>query len=48
VVQFSYNFININVARPDVPNFATSATLGLWLEWGRLVTDIINRLSMLN
>lgn len=48
VVQFSYNFISINIARPDVPNFAKSATLGLWLEWGRLVTDIINRLGMLH
>ncbi len=48
VVQFSYNFVNINIARPDVPNNATGATLGLWLEWGRLVTDIINRFGMLS
>ena len=48
VIQFSYNFISFNIARPDVPNFATSATLGFWLEWGHLVTDAINRLGMLN
>jgi hypothetical protein len=48
IVQFSYNLVNINIARPDVSNIATSATLGLWIEWGYLITDIINRLAMLS
>jgi hypothetical protein len=48
LVQFSYNFLNINIAKPDIPRHATTATVGLWLEWGYLITDIINRLRMMS
>ncbi len=45
IVQLSYNFININIARPDVPNHATTAKIGLWLEPGYLINDIIERIE---
>lgn len=43
IVQLSYNFININIARPNVPNYATNVKVGLWLEPGYLIDDIIQR-----
>ncbi|OGX15719.1 MAG: hypothetical protein A2166_03045 [Omnitrophica WOR_2 bacterium RBG_13_41_10] len=46
IVQFSYNFININIAKPDVPNNATTFTIGLWFERGYLINDIIERIRM--
>ncbi|MCX5703375.1 MAG: hypothetical protein NT066_02620, partial [Candidatus Omnitrophica bacterium] len=46
IVQVSYNFININVARPDVRNNATTARIGLWLEPGYLINDIIERVRI--
>ena len=45
-VQISYNFININIARPNVPDNATAITAGLWFERGYLVNDIIERVKI--
>jgi hypothetical protein len=45
-VQISYNFININIARPNVPDNATAITVGLWFERGYLVNDIIERMKI--
>ncbi len=45
IVQLSYNFININIARPDVRNHATTAKIGLWLEPGYLINDITERMQ---
>lgn len=46
IFQLSYNFININIARPNVPNNATTSKIGLWLEQGYLINDIIGRLKI--
>ncbi len=46
IIQFSYNFINVNIARPDVPNNATTAKIGLWFEPGYLINDIIKRVNI--
>ena len=42
-----YNFININIARPDTPSQAREARYGLWLEPGYLVRETSSRLALL-
>lgn len=42
---FSYNFVNLNLARPDVPNHATRAIIGLSIEPGYLSADLSTRLA---
>ena len=37
------NFVTVNVARPNVPNQATGAEYGLWVEPGHLVKDFYAR-----
>ena len=37
------NLANLNLARPDVPDAATGARMGLWLERGDLFEDIVTR-----
>jgi hypothetical protein len=39
----SFNFINVNVARPNVRRGATSASLGLWIEPGLLLKEVLVR-----
>ncbi|MBI9048977.1 MAG: hypothetical protein JEZ00_06150 [Anaerolineaceae bacterium] len=39
------NFVNFNVARPNVVDKATSAVYGLWVEPGYMITDINARLD---
>jgi len=41
------NFVNVNIARPDMPNQAKSASLGLWIENGYLVDNIQTRISLM-
>lgn len=41
-----YNVVSLNVARPDRPNHARSAEVGLWIEPGHLVTDTAQRLRV--
>lgn len=40
----SYNFISINVAKPEVPALARNASFGLWMEKDLLVRDVSKRL----
>jgi hypothetical protein len=41
------NFVNVNIARPDLPNQAKSANFGLWIEKGYLVDNIQSRIELL-
>ncbi len=45
ILIFSYNFVNLNLAHPDVPDHATQATLGLFIEPGYLFDDLSARLA---
>jgi hypothetical protein len=40
----SYNFVNLNLARPDVPDNARHAIVGLFIEPGYLLNDVRLRL----
>jgi hypothetical protein len=40
-----FNFVNFNIARPNVADKATGAQYGLWVEPGYMVTDIEKRLE---
>ena len=42
----AYNVVSINLARPDRPNHATSAEVGVWVEPGYLLTDVGQRLRV--
>ena len=46
VLVLAYNAVSINLARPDRPNLATRAEIGVWVEPGYLVTDIAQRLRV--
>ena len=37
---FSYNLVNLNLARPDTPDHATQAKVGLFVEPGYLLEDL--------
>jgi hypothetical protein len=42
------NFVNFNIARPDVPSQASSATYGFWVEEGVLLKETGLRLELLD
>ncbi len=44
---FTFNFVSVNIARPDLKNYATGAEYGLWIEPGHLVNDTRVRLEYL-
>ena len=44
LVQLSFNFVNFNIAQPDVPNQATGARVGFWVEEGYVFKDFQHRL----
>lgn len=46
VLVLSYNFINVNFARPNFPGQASSARVGLWIEPGYLVQEMRTRLVL--
>lgn len=46
IAVLSYNFINLNLARPDVLDHATRARLGFFLERGYLLNDVAARLDL--
>lgn len=48
LVQFSYNFVSLNLARPNQKNNATSVSYGVWLEKGYLLQDIDERSRWMN
>lgn len=43
---FSYNFVNLNLARPDIQNHATRAIFGPFIEPGYLLEDLSARLNV--
>jgi len=43
VVELSYNFVDMGVVKPDVPNYATGARFGFWIEPGYMFADIKER-----
>jgi hypothetical protein len=43
---FSYNFVNVNLARPDVPDHATRAVFGVFFERGYLLDDFAARRAL--
>lgn len=45
VLQLSYSVVNINLAIPDVPNYATHADIGLFAQTGYVLEDIQLRLA---
>ena len=47
ILVLSFNFININLARPNNPGQASSARIGLWIEPGYLVQEMRTRLVLL-
>ena len=42
----SYNFVNLSLARPDIPDHATRAIVGLFIEPGYLSSDLAARLKL--
>lgn len=46
IVIFSYNLVNLNLAKPDAPGQASQAALGIWLEPGYLVQESSIRLAL--
>ena len=46
ILVFSYNFVNLNFVRPDVPDHATRAILGPFIEPGYLLKDLAARLDL--
>jgi NADH:ubiquinone oxidoreductase subunit K len=47
-LQLSYNFVNINIARPDRPHHAEDATVGLWLESGYVIANTEKRVQLMS
>ena len=45
--MLAFNFVSVNIARPDEKNYATGADYGLWVEPGHLVNDSRVRLEYL-
>jgi len=43
LLLFSFDFVNLNLARPDFPNHATHAAVGLFIEPGYLIGDVAAR-----
>lgn len=46
ILLFSSNFIRIDLLRPDTPRHATSANVGVWIEYGPVIHDLIIRNSL--
>ena len=42
---FSYNFVSLNIARADIPDHATRAIMGPFIERGSLLSDVAARLN---
>jgi hypothetical protein len=41
----SYALISINIAKPDAPNKASAAKVGIYIEKGYLMSDVQNRVK---
>ena len=46
ILIFSYDFVSLNLARPDVRDHAARATIGLFVERGYLFDDAARRLEL--
>lgn len=46
VLVVTYNVVSVNLARPNLPNRATSVEVGVWIEPGPLATDVARRLRV--
>ena len=46
ILIFSYNFVNLSLAHPDVPDNATRAIIGVVIEPGYLLDDLASRLAV--
>lgn len=46
ILSASYNFVNFNIAKPDVPGQATTGTFGFWIEKGYLIDDSEQRFHL--
>ncbi len=46
ILVFSYNLVSLNLARPDIPDHATRAIVGPFIEPGYLLKDVAVRLDM--
>jgi hypothetical protein len=46
LLLFSYDFVNLNLARADVPDHATRAILGPFVEPGYIISDARMRLNL--
>jgi hypothetical protein len=40
------DFVNVNLARPDVPDQASKADVGLWVERGPIIDDTVKRCAL--
>ncbi|MBE0695741.1 MAG: hypothetical protein IH586_02350 [Anaerolineaceae bacterium] len=47
ILVLSFNFININLARPDAPGQASSARAGVWIEPGYFLEQMHVRLELI-
>jgi len=43
----SYNLVNFNIAHPDSPGQASSASIGLWVEPGYMAQEMRMRFALL-
>jgi hypothetical protein len=48
LTTISYSFINLSIAKPNVPNKATDASFGLFVEPGVLIKDVFDRLKLID
>ena len=46
ILIFSFDFVNLNLARPNLRDHATHATIGLFIEPGYLLDDAARRLDL--
>ena len=46
LLVFSYDVVNLNLARPDIPDHATHAIVGPFVEPGYLISDVMARLKL--
>jgi hypothetical protein len=45
IIQFTFNFIDFPFANPDIPSHATTATLGLRVQSGYFIQDLLDRIK---
>jgi hypothetical protein len=48
LTTISYSFINLSIAKPNVPGLASNASFGFFIEHGVLVKDVFNRLKLID